>query len=104
VLVVWEPILPTDWGSPSRGTLARISGPGAKQFWDPDHIVAQEMARNAKAKPSRLGPDCCLSKGFYWDDAIVCAAHSRWKDAPASVFWNGPVVTAIPGLEKTLPQ
>jgi hypothetical protein len=51
-----------------------------------------------------LGPDCCLSKGFYWDDAILYAPHSRWKDAPALVFWNGPVVTVIPNLEKALPK
>jgi hypothetical protein len=26
----------------------------------------------------------------------------HWKDAPASVFWNGPVVRIIPSLENSL--
>jgi hypothetical protein len=101
---VWEPILPTDWGSPSRGTLGRISDPRARQFWDPGHIVAQQVARNAKANRSQSEPDCCMNRGFYWDDAIVYAAHSRWQDAPNPAFWNGPVVGAIRGLEEALPK
>jgi hypothetical protein len=32
VLVIWEPILTTDWKAPSRSTLARISDRRAKQF------------------------------------------------------------------------
>lgn len=102
--MVWEPILATDWKSPSAGTLGRICDSRARQFWDPGHIVAQQMARNAKANPSQSEPDCCVSKGFYWDDAIVYAVHSRWKDAPAPVFWRGPVVRVIPGLQEALPK
>lgn len=56
----------------------------------------------ASAKPGQPEPDCCLRKGFFWDDAILYAPHSQWKDAPAPVFWNGPVAPVIPGLEKAL--
>jgi hypothetical protein len=40
VLVVWEPILRSDWSRPTRPVLARISDPRAKQFWDKDHLIA----------------------------------------------------------------
>lgn len=104
VLVVWEPILATDWTSPSGSTLARISDPRARQFWDPDHIIAQELGRMAKQHPSVPEPDCCRAKGFYWDDVILYAPHEQWKDGSAPVFWNGPVYRVIPGLEKALLQ
>jgi len=102
VLVVWEPILWSDWSRPSGNTMARISDRRALQFWDPEHLVAQELNRITKDKPSLPQPECCLGKGFHWDEAILYPAKARWKDAPAPVFWNGPVARIIPELEKTL--
>jgi len=101
VLVVWEPILATDWRSPSGSTLARISDQRAQQFWDPKHVVAQELSRIAKGK-SQMEPDCCVSKGNHWDEAILYAPRSKWSEGPTPVFWNGPVVKVIPGLESML--
>jgi hypothetical protein len=102
VLVVWEPILATDWRPPRGSTLARIPDTRVRQLWDPKHLVARALNEIAKQKPPQPEPDCCIRKGFYWDEAILYAPHSRWKDAPASVFWNGPVTRIIPGLEKAL--
>lgn len=53
VLVVWEPILATDWRSPSGSTLARISDLRVRQFWDPKHVVATTLSEFAKKNPSR---------------------------------------------------
>ncbi len=92
----------TDWRSPSRSTLGRISDRRARQFWDPKHLVAQELSRWAKEKPGQPEPACCVDKGFFWDDAILYAPRAKWQDNPASVFWNGPVARVIPGLEKSL--
>ena len=39
VLVIWEPILATDWKAPSHSTLARIPDRRARQFWDPKHLA-----------------------------------------------------------------
>jgi hypothetical protein len=99
VLVVWEPMLATDWGSPSQSTLARISDSRATQFWDPKHLVSLELSRIAKAKAAQPQLDCCEDKGFFWDDAILYAPHTQWKEMPVSVFWNGPVWKIIPSLE-----
>jgi hypothetical protein len=41
-----------------------------------------------------------MKKGFFWDQAILYAADTKWKDMPVSVFWNGPVWKIIPSLEK----
>ncbi|MGB9402071.1 MAG: hypothetical protein WCA98_00930 [Candidatus Acidiferrales bacterium] len=102
VLVVWEPILATDWWPPDGSTLARIPDLRVRQFWDPKHAVASALNEIAKQKPPQPEPDCCIAKRFYWDEAILYAPHARWRDEPISAFWNGPVVQIISELEKTL--
>ena len=99
VLVVWEPILATDWRTPSGSTLARIADGRARQFWDTKHVVSSELKNRAGRTPPHPKPDCCIQKGLYWDEAILYPGGVNWKDAPPSVFWNGPVVRIIPGLE-----
>lgn len=102
MLVVWEPILASDWRKPSGGTLARIADRRARQFWDPKHLVAEELARIAKQKPDQPAPACCVRKGFHWDEAVLYAPHERWGDGPIPAYWNGPVYRIAPALEKAL--
>jgi hypothetical protein len=102
VLVVWEPILPTDFTSPSSSSLGRIPDQRAIQSWDPNHLVAQDLNRRASAKPPQTKPDCCLSRGFYWDDVILYSPHALWHDDPSPAFLDGPVVHVIPALESVL--
>ena len=99
MLVVWEPILPTDWRAPSASTLARMPDKRVRQFWDPGHVVASALSEFAMQKPEQPHPQCCVQRGFNWDEAILYAPHSQWKDAPVAVFWNGPVVRVMSGLE-----
>jgi hypothetical protein len=101
VLVVWEPILSTDWKSPSGSTLGRIPDTRARQLWDPKHLVAQQLSRAAKERSQPL-PGCCLNKENNWDEAILYASVSRWSDEPVPMFWNGPVVKTIAELESAL--
>jgi hypothetical protein len=101
VLVVWEPILSTDWKSPSGSTLGRIRDKPARQFWDPKHLVAQQLSHTAKEKSQSL-PSCCLNKGNNWDEAILYAPRFKWSDEPIPAFWNGPLVKTISGLERAL--
>ena len=102
MLVVREPILATDWRAPGGSTLARIPDRRVRQFWDPKHLVTEELTRIAKQKLGQLEPDCCVKKGFHWDEAILYVPHSHWKDGPAPMFWNGPVFRIAPALEKAL--
>jgi hypothetical protein len=104
VLVVWEPILATDWRAPGTRVLGRIPDRRARQFWDPKHLVAEELARIAKQKPDQPAPECCVRKGFHWDEVALYAPHARWSDAPTPVYWNGPVYRIAPALEKTLQE
>ena len=99
VLVVWEPILPSDWRPPSGSALGRIPDARARQFWDAKHLVASALQEIAKGK-SQSEPNCCVEKGFDWDEAIFYAPHTRWEDEPISTFWDGPVYRIISTLEK----
>lgn len=100
VLVIWEPILPTDWRPPNGSTLGRISDARAQQFWDPKHVISgalQKMAGQMSSEP-KLDP----GEKFYWDMALVFAPHSKWEDSPAPLFWRGPVYRSISGLAAAL--
>lgn len=102
VLVVWEPILSTDWRSPTRSTLARLPDLRVRQFWDKNHLVSASLKEIAAHHPPDPRPDCCIDKGFYWDSVILFPPGTRWGDSASTKFWNGPVVKAAPNLEKSL--
>lgn len=104
MLVVWEPILATDWRPPSGSTLARIRDQRAQQFWDTQHVVAAALRQVTKQKTSQLKPDCCIQSGFDWDEAILFAPHTYWNDGLTPVFWNGPVLRIASALEKALTE
>lgn len=104
VLVVWEPILPTDWERPTTAVLARIHIPGVVQFWDHEHLVAQEISRQFASDPGSPKPHCCTSRGNLWDFAALYAQGSEWRDAaPKPVYRDGPVVDVQSNLSRDLP-
>jgi hypothetical protein len=102
VLVVWEPILSTDWWKPNTSTMSRIPDTRVQQFWDPKHLVASALNEMATRNPPQPQPQCCFHRGHYWDDAILFGPGKRWEDSQSTKFWDGPVFQIIPGLEKSL--
>jgi hypothetical protein len=102
VLVVWEPILFTDWGPPRASALGRIPDLRARQFWDPRHLVARAVGRAANRQPALPGPSCCINDGLHWDEALLYPPGPHWNDAPAPAVWDGPVYKIIPRLEEAL--
>jgi len=92
VLVVWEPILASDWGKPTRPALSRISDHRALQFWDKDHLVAKQLDEHLAA--AAIQPSCCKSAGILWDTAVLY---------PKDVLWGGaPVYIAAPIAEREM--
>jgi len=98
----WEPILATDWRPPSGSTLRRIGDRRVRQFWDPNHLVSSGVKDIVGKNDASPKPDCCLQKGFHWDEAILFPVNAHWRDNSAPVFWNGPVVKVISRLEPSL--
>jgi hypothetical protein len=89
-LVVWEPVLPTDWGAPSSAALNRIGDRRATQFWDKPRLISHSMGEHDR-------------KSIVWDHISVYAPDAVWNQAPPrAVFADGPVVDAIDGARAAL--
>jgi len=86
VLVVWEPILRSDWSRPTHPVLARISDPRVKQFWDKNHIIAKQLDQQL----STLQPTCCRREGILWDVAALYPKGVQWGGSQP-VFIDGAV-------------
>lgn len=80
VFVVWEPVLPTDWGAPSTATLNRISDSRATQFWDKGRLISHSMGEHNR-------------QSLIWDYIAVYPPGVVWTDRPPQpLYKGGPVV------------
>lgn len=95
VLVVWEPILPSDWGRPTRPVLARISDRRVIQFWDRDHLIAKQLSAQLLTKE----PSCCRHSGILWDLVALYPKGTNWNDSEP-IYVDGPVVKVQAELAK----
>lgn len=86
VFVVWEPVLPTDWGAPSTASLKRISDPRVQQYWDKDRLLSKAMGEKG-------------SSSIVWDWVGVYSSESQWQSAPPKpAFEDGPIIDVLPKL------
>ena len=90
VLVVWQPMLVTDWGRPSTGSLGRLSDPRVRQFWDGRRTVADALKASFPAREETIG--CCVTNGVWWDLMAVFPPGAEWKDRfPEPLLLDGTV-------------
>jgi hypothetical protein len=101
VFIVWEPILPTDFGTPITSVLGRAPDRRVRQYWDPDRVLAKQMA--ADARPPQPEQECCVRSGVLWDLAAVYPKGALWEARmPAATVFNGPVVHLTEAIEAAL--
>ena len=101
VFADWEPMLETDWQSPTGGVLARLKDSRARQYWDPQHLLARRLAADARDPQPKQA--CCVRENLLWDLAALYPPGAEWRDTlPPAVFFNGPVVKRQPELESAL--
>lgn len=86
VLVVWEPILPSDWGRPTHLVMARIPDRRVVQFWDKDHLIAKQLDTQLRTKQ----PSCCRHSGTLWDLVALYPDRTKW-DESEPLYIDGPV-------------
>jgi hypothetical protein len=86
VLVVWEPILPSDWSRPTHPVMARIPDSRVIQFWDKDHLIAEELSRQLRTKQ----PSCCRHSGTLWDLVALYPNGTNWNESEP-FYVDGPV-------------
>jgi hypothetical protein len=81
--VIWEPVLFTDWSSPSTTTLGRISDRRAAQFWDKNRLISHSMGEHDR-------------ESTVWDYVAVYAQGATWEERPPKALYDGgPVVRVI---------
>jgi hypothetical protein len=107
-LVVWMPVIRTDLGPPTNTTLALISDPVARQYWDPDHLVSTAVLEVAQRHPDRLSPedrDRLADTPVAWDVVALFDPSATWDaELPWPSYWGGPVVRAIDDARVRLSQ
>jgi hypothetical protein len=98
VFAVWEPMLATDWQAPGNGVLARLKDVRARQYWDPEHLLAKRLAADAREPQPKQA--CCVQDNILWDLAALYPAGAQWKELlPGAVFFNGPIAKRQAELE-----
>ena len=110
VFAVWEPVRFSDWLRPSTAALARLSDPRATQFWDHDHILADQIERDALSSKGR--PNCCEAHDILFDLVALYPADAKWSDhLPPPTIYDGPIMKVVPripplllSVEKTNPN
>jgi hypothetical protein len=90
VFIVWEPVLPTDWGAPSTTTLKRITDTRAAQFWDGGRLISHQLDEHGR-------------RGIVWDYVAVYPVGASWNQQPPNPLYEGrPVVQVIEPLRNAI--
>ena len=83
IFVIWEPVLFTDWSSPSTATLGRVSNSTAAQFWDKNRLISHSMGERDRGS-------------IVWDYVAVYPPGAMWEERPPKALYDGgPVVRVI---------
>jgi len=92
VFVVWEPVLPTDWTSPSTPTLRRIADSRVAQFWDKGRLISRSMGEHDR-------------RSVVWDFIAVYGPGAVWNaHSPQAIYQGGPIVLVIQPARTALAQ
>lgn len=101
VFAVWEPVRFADWLRPSTAALARLADRRAIQFWDHDHILANQIEKDSLASKGR--PNCCEAHDILFDLVALYPAAAKWSDhLPPPTIFDGPIVKVVPEIQPLL--
>ena len=90
VLIVWEPVLPTDVRAPSSWTLKRISDLRVSQYSDRERLLSHAMGEHDRGS-------------IVWDYIGIYEAGTVWETGPPKPVFDGrPVVQVIDGARTAL--
>lgn len=100
--IVWEPVLPTDHGPPSRTAMSQLHDGRADQYWDSERLLSNRVLAAAR----RGVPQLAVFSGDQeaaWDLVAIYPPGMRWQgDLPTPVYVGNPVMSAIDSLRARL--
>ena len=88
VLIIWEPVLPTDVRAPSTMTLKRISDARVIQFWDKGRLLSHVMGEHDRGT-------------IAWDYIGIYEPGTVWDAAPPKPVFDGRPVVQVIGTART---
>lgn len=101
VFVVWEPVITTDWGSPSPSLPGHVSDARVRHYWDPDRKLSARLGGVARLETLAAAKELSFKmKDVIWDAALVYPPGVR-LDAQATLLL-APVVKFQTRLADTL--
>jgi hypothetical protein len=66
------------------------------QYWDKNHLFAEQLASRLTADAGHPQPSCCNRHGIQWDEVAVYSQDVNWDgQLPRAVYLDGPVVRAL---------
>ena len=74
--------------------MARIPDSRVIQFWDKDHLIAEELSRQLRTKQ----PTCCRHSGTLWDLVALYPNGTKWNESEP-FYVDGPVYKVEGELE-----
>ena len=91
MFVVWEPVLETDWGTPSQALTGDVPDPRVEHFWDHDRRLSAIFG-GAPKLPALAGVEKVgfRMKDVVWDTALLYPPGVQWGQ-PAKLL-VAPVV------------
>jgi len=66
--------------------MARIPDSRVIQFWDENHLIAEELSRQLRTKQ----PSCCRRSGTLWDLVALYPQGRNWNESEP-FYVDGPV-------------
>ena len=103
VFVIWEPVLATDWGTPSQTLTANVPDARAVHFWDPQRRLSAAYGNAPKLDLlAGIRNVSFRMKDVVWDTALVYPPGAKWG-SPAELL-VAPVVKYRDGLAEALRQ
>ncbi len=101
--MIWEPVLATDWGTPSPSITGNVPDARADHFWDPDRRLSAayggapqlDLLANIRQVNFRM-------KDVVWDAALVYPPGVKWGN-PAELL-VAPVVRYHDALAQAIAQ
>jgi hypothetical protein len=102
VFVIWEPVLSTDWGTPSEALTANIPDRRVVQFFDHDRRLSAMLGGVPRIESLALDRKISFRmKDVIWDTALVYPPGVAWG-SPAKLM-VAPVVKFAAALSSFLP-
>lgn len=106
VMVIWLPVIMSDWGPPTDEVREPLQDPRVIEFWDPKLWASPRIMERATSMARARGEKPAFERDeIAWDLIQLFPPGIAWQDPfPAPTWWTGPVVDDLEPVETLLKE